>query len=93
MTCSEFEQVLNHCAHLTKFWLFLRVGEFCLFVLLTSRIYQTAEPCQHIADFFNGKLGLNQMHLLLFAHKKNSCSFYKTGDLSTFGSRSYMKII
>ena len=36
MTCSEFEQVLNHCAHLTKNWLFLRVGEFCLFVLLTS---------------------------------------------------------
>ena len=36
MTFSEFERVLNHCAHLTKFWLFLRVGEFCLFVLLTS---------------------------------------------------------
>ena len=40
MTCSEFEQVLNHCAHLTKFWLFLRVREFCLFVLLTSMILQ-----------------------------------------------------
>ena len=37
MTCSEFERVLNHCAHLTKFWLFLRVREFFLFVLLTSR--------------------------------------------------------
>ena len=23
--------MLNHCAHLTNFWLFLRVGEFCLF--------------------------------------------------------------
>ena len=41
MTCSEFERVLNHCAHLTKFWLFLRVGEFCLFVLLTSRTFHS----------------------------------------------------
>lgn len=38
MTFSEFERVLNHCSHFTNFWLFLRVGEFCLFVLLTSRI-------------------------------------------------------
>ena len=37
MTFSEFERVLNHCPHFTNFWLFLRVGEFCLFVLLTSR--------------------------------------------------------
>ena len=36
MTFSEFERVLNHCPHLTNFWLFLRVGEFLLFVLLTS---------------------------------------------------------
>ena len=36
MTFSEFERVLNHCPHFTNFWLFLRVGEFCLFVLLTS---------------------------------------------------------
>ena len=43
MTCSEFEQVLNHCAHLTKFWLFLRVGEFCLFVLLTSTFVNACE--------------------------------------------------
>ena len=46
MTCSEFEQVLNHCAQLTKFWLFLRVGEFCLFVLLTAMIFVT------VFDFF-----------------------------------------
>ena len=36
MTFSEIERVLNHCPHLTNFWLFLRVGEFLLFVLLTS---------------------------------------------------------
>ena len=36
MTFSEFERVLNHCPHFTNFWLFLRVGEFLLFVLLTS---------------------------------------------------------
>ena len=36
MTFSEFERVLNHCPHLTNCWLFLRVGEFLLFVLLTS---------------------------------------------------------
>ena len=28
--------MLNHCAHLTKNWLFLRVREFCHFVLLIS---------------------------------------------------------
>lgn len=38
MTFSEIERVLTHCPHLTNFWLFLRVGEFCLFVLLTSSI-------------------------------------------------------
>ena len=38
MTFSEFERGLNHCPHFTNFWLFLRVGEFCLFVLLTSSI-------------------------------------------------------
>ena len=38
MTFSEFERVLNHCPHFTNFWLFLRVGEFLLFVLLTSMI-------------------------------------------------------
>ena len=37
MTFSEIERVLTHCPHLMNFWLFLRVGEFCLFVLLTSR--------------------------------------------------------
>ena len=41
MTFSEFERVLNHCPHFTNFWLFLRVGEFCLLVLLTSMIFES----------------------------------------------------
>ena len=39
MTFSEIERVLTHCPHLMNFWLFLRVGEFLLFVLLTSRFF------------------------------------------------------
>ena len=44
MTFSEFERVLNHCPHITNFWLFLRVVEFCLFVLLTSTIKNIKPP-------------------------------------------------
>ena len=51
MTFSEFERVLNHCPHFTNFWLFLRVGEFCLFVLLNSMIFLLVTPrpkrCQY----------------------------------------------
>ena len=47
MTFSEFERVLNHCPHFTNFWLFLRVGEFWLFVLLTSG----TSNCGHDAFF------------------------------------------
>ena len=60
MTFSEFERVLNHCPHFTNFWLFLRVGEFCLFVLLTSR-KKNHRLCRWFSNIYcsNPELKLN----------------------------------
>ena len=53
MTCSEFERMLNHCAYLTKFWLFLRVGEFCLFLFYLP--YQNSRKLEEYICYFNNE--------------------------------------